>query len=227
MSSLVSTKEVDHLDEDTPIRGQNYVCLSFISPEQLLKGKDVFALNHFLGKFSKDVSELFANLKTRFPDAASVIDSVVETHKYVLDESELQEQYKFHRSMYGQDIDREFSAANDFQTCVRGIKVRGVFDTLKEAQIRAEVLKRQGDKFDIFIGQVGCWCPWSPSPEMLDNQEYADTALNTLMKKYKENMSLRDEVYEQRKQEKMRKAMMDSEKDPWIAKKDLSTVNEE
>lgn len=225
-SPLVSTKEVDYLDEDKPLRGQNYVCLSFISPEQLLKNKEAYAFHRFLGQFSKDMSELFANLKTRFPDAAGVIDTVSETHKYIFDENELQEQYKFYRSMNDQDIDRDFSAANDFQTCVRGIKVRGVFDTLKEAQVRAEVLKRQGDKFDIFIGQVGCWCPWAPSAEMLDNQEYADTALNTLMKKYKENMALRDEMYEQRKQEKMRKAVMETQEDPWMAK-NLNTVEEE
>jgi len=215
---LVPTKEVDYLDEDKPIRGQNYVCLSFISPEQLLKDKDVYAMNRFLGQFARDVKALFEGMKQRFPDAAGNIDQVMEVHKYVFDEAELQEQYKFYRGLHAADIDREFSAENDFQTCVRGIKVRGVFDTLKEAQVRAEVLKRQGDKFDIFIGQVGCWCPWSPSPEMLDNQEYADTALNTLMKKYKDNMTIRDEVYEQRKQEKMRKAMTEDE-DPWMAKR--------
>lgn len=215
---LVSTKEVDYLDEDKPIRGQNYVCLSFLSPEQFLKEKDVYAINRFLGQFAKDVKLLFEGMKQRFPDVAANIDQVMEVYKYVFDENELQEQYKFYRNMHAADIDREFSAENDFQTCVRGIKVRGVFDTLKEAQVRAEVLKRQGDKFDIFIGQVGCWCPWSPSPELLDNQEYADTALNTLMKKYKDNMAIRDEVYEQRKQEKMRKAMTDGE-DPWLAKR--------
>ena len=224
-SSLVATKEVDYLDEDKPLKGQNYVCLSFISPEQVLKNKDVYAMNKFLGQFSGQVAELFENLKTRFPESKEIIDGIAENHKFVFNGAELEEQYKFYRSMHDADIDREFSAENDFQTCVRGIKVRGVFDTLKEAQVRAEVLKRMGDKFDIFIGQVGCWCPWSPSPEALDDQEYADTALNTLMKKYKENMNLRDEQYEQRKQDKMQKAM-NAAKDAWMANKEGASASD-
>ena len=67
------------------------------------------------------------------------------------------------------------------------------------------LLVRMGDKFDIFVGQVGCWCPWSPNPEDLQDQEYAETELNTLMKKYKENSTQRDLEFEQRKQEKIDK----------------------
>jgi hypothetical protein len=38
---VVSTKEIDYLDEDKPLRGQNYVCLSFISPEDVLIDKEI------------------------------------------------------------------------------------------------------------------------------------------------------------------------------------------
>jgi hypothetical protein len=60
-----------------------------------------------------------------------------------------------------------------------------------------------GDKFDIFVAQVGCWCPWSPNPNDLENQEYAETSLNTLMMKYKENMDARDQEYSDRKNTKI------------------------
>jgi hypothetical protein len=53
---------------------------------------------------------------------------------------------------------------------------------------------------------VGCWCPWSPNPEDLENQEYSETQLNTIMKKYKENQENRDVFYTERKDEKIRKA---------------------
>jgi hypothetical protein len=61
-------------------------------------------------------------------------------------------------------------------------------------------LKKIDNKFNIYIAQVGCWCPWSPNPECLDNQEYSETQLNTLMKEYKNNMDNRDIVFENRKQ---------------------------
>ena len=114
---------------------------------------------------------------------------------------------------------------------MRGIKVRGVFDTIEEAKNRSEFLKKVDDKFDIFIGQVGCWCPWSPHPSDLENQEYGETQLNTLMKKYKENMDSKDEVFEKRKQEAINSSSNKSDvediseqlekTDPWIERQNV------
>ena len=61
-------------------------------------------------------------------------------------------------------------------------------------------MKKIDNKFNIYIAQVGCWCPWSPNPECLENQEYSETQLNTLMKEYKKNMDNRDVIFESRKQ---------------------------
>ena len=36
------SKYIDLLDEDKPIAGQKYVCLSFVSPEDILKDKNLF-----------------------------------------------------------------------------------------------------------------------------------------------------------------------------------------
>ena len=36
---------VDYLEVDNPIPGQNYVCLSFVSPEKTLKEKELFLFN--------------------------------------------------------------------------------------------------------------------------------------------------------------------------------------
>ena len=64
---------------------------------------------------------------------------------------------------------------------------------------RSEFIKKIDNKFNIYIAQVGCWCPWSPNPDCLENQEYAETQLNTLMKEYKKNMNDKDIVFENRK----------------------------
>ena len=82
-----------------------------------------------------------------------------------------------------------------------------------------------GDKFNIFVAQVGVWCPWSPNPEEIQEQEYAETQLNTLMKGYRENMELRDQFYEQRKEEKIKEAQEQlksalEKKDPWLEGKE-------
>ena len=205
--SLVSTKEVDYLDEDKPLRGQNYVCLSFLSPEDILKNKDVYYFERYLENFSKQMDELLSGLADKYKEDVSSIKLIRENNEKIFNGRELQEDFRFFKRVKSETIEKEFHEENNFQTSVRGIKVRGVFETLKEAQVRAEVLRRSGDtRFDIFVGQVGVWCPWSPNPEDLQEQEYAESQLNTLMKQYKENMTLRDEFYEMRKQEKLQDA---------------------
>ena len=39
---------VDLLDEDKPISGQNFACISFVSPEKILKQKQFFLFEQFL-----------------------------------------------------------------------------------------------------------------------------------------------------------------------------------
>ena len=199
--------EEDYLDEDKPLRGQNYVCLSFLSPEDILKNKDVYYFERYLENFSKQMDELLSSLAEKYKDEASSIKLIRENNEKIFNGCELQEDFRFFKRVQSETIEKEFHEENNFQTSVRGIKVRGVFETLKEAQVRAEVLRRSGDtRFDIFVGQVGVWCPWSPNPEDLQEQEYAESQLNTLMKQYKENMNMRDEFYEMRKQEKLQEA---------------------
>lgn len=223
-SPLVSTKEVDYLDEDKPIRGQNYVCMSFISPEEVLQNKETFMFTKYLAKFSEDIKLLMDNLANKYPEDKGILQTIVENHDYLFSSTKMQENYEFFKSVNGYDIEKEFNEINDFRTSVRGIKVRGVFDSLKEAQMRAELLKRMGDKFNIFVGQVGCWCPWSPNPEDLQDAEYAETQLNTLMKKYKENMIMRDQHYEERKNAKIAAAMKerDASKVQEVATQDIA-----
>ena len=55
MAELVSTKDVDYLDEDKPIRGQNFVLVSFLSPEDVIVNKDVYVFSKFIEKFSNDM----------------------------------------------------------------------------------------------------------------------------------------------------------------------------
>lgn len=222
--NVIYTKDVDYLDEDKPIRNQNYVCLSFLSPEEVLANKDVFYVEKFLDRFSKDMDALFNGLRTKYPDDADMLNQIRETNQYIFNGKELQEQFRFFKEVNSGDLEKEFHEKNDFRTSIRGIKVRGVFDTLKEAQNRADFLKKSGDKFDIFVGQVGCWCPWSPNPYDMEDVQYAEAQLNTLMSKYKENAANKDIFFEERKNAKIEDARAKLEKskvdsleqpDPW------------
>lgn len=202
----VPTKVQDFLDEDPALRGQNYVCLSFVSPEELLANKEVYFFQEFLKRFCSDMNKVTKDISERFPEIGSVMNNLKDSHPHIFDETQLQDEFRTFKSLESDRLEKAFHEMNEFRTTIRGVKVRGVFDTVADAKNRADFLKRTGDKFDIFIGQVGCWCPWSPNPHDIEDHEYAETQLNTFMKKYKENISQKDEIYNNRKAERMKVA---------------------
>jgi hypothetical protein len=95
-------------------------------------------------------------------------------------------------------LEEEFYALNEFRTSMRGVKVRGVFGNTKEAELKAKKLQTKDKYHNIFMGEMGKWTPWDPSPNEVKDQEYNNDQLNTLMKKYKENEDSREKFFEER-----------------------------
>lgn len=199
--SMVSVKERDYLEQDPPIRGQQFVCLSFISPEKTLQDKETYCFSKFLGNFRNDIDLMFNNLKEKFKEDKMVqemVDALKDRYDYLYDAKTLKNEYDYFKEHNSESLDKTFLEENDFQTSVRGIKVRGTYDSLPEAKNRAEKIRTFDKNNNVFIAEVGCWCPWSPYPDEIKDQEYSETALNTLMKKYNENMIEKDEHHKER-----------------------------
>lgn len=221
---VTSVKECDYLDQDPPLRNQNYVCLSFISPEDVIKKKEVYFFENFLKNFAQEMTEFFGHLSEKYVDEKDMISNIKERYQYLFDTSKVQEEYEYYLSQNSSNLEEEYFKQNDFQTSIRGIKVRGVFDSLREAEIRSQVLRKLDDKFNVYVAQVGCWCPWSPNPEDIAEQEFAETHLNTMVKKYKENQEKRDMFYQERKRDlqfsSVKKAL--EQTDAWSANRESS-----
>ena len=132
--------------------------------------------------------------------------------KFTMTESQWKEEYENFLSTNEDDLEKEFSSQNNFQTSTRGIKVRGVFDTYREAQVRAQVLQRMDRSFHVFVGQVGYWLPWDPDANKIEDQEYLENELNNLVHKYKENEMQRDNYYSQQVRDRKQKAIEENEK---------------
>ena len=218
-------KKEDFLDVDTQIAGQNYVCLSFLSPEKLIKNKDTFIFENFI----KDVFD----------------NNELEDIKK-LKGSDIIEKFNDFKYTNENKLTREFFEDNECQNCIRGLKVRGVFDTYKEAQIRSKVLQRMDSNFNVFIGQVGYWLPWDPNADDVQDQEYLESELNNLMHEYKKNQDQKDLFFQEQirekkaaiaeenknrtdnvvEEEKLSKEMKDSltEEDPWIKQKNAKII---
>lgn len=200
--NLIPCAQEDFLDSDPLIRGQKYVCLSFISPEDAIKNKETYFFKKYLESFSQDLTALFVNSKETFKENLEFVDALhglQERYSHLFNGVKLNDEFDFFKANHGATLESEYLEENNFQTSIRGLKVRGSYESLKEAQIRAQVLKRMDDRFNVFIAQVGCWCPWSPNPDELENQEYAETQLNTLVKNYYDNQQEKDEFFMKRK----------------------------
>ena len=182
--------EPDFLENDTPIPGQNYVCLSFLSPESCIADKQLFLTYNFL----KDSATTLFNK---------------ESENQVSFES-FKGQYEEYCFREQERLQKQFHEDNDFTTSVRGLKVRGVYDNIVEAKYRAKQLQRKAPLFNVFVGQVGFWLPWDPSPGQISEQEYLNDQLNTLMKSYRENQEQKNMVWSQNKDNIMKKVANDA-----------------
>ncbi len=209
--------EEDFLEVDQPIPGQSYVCLSFVSPEKTIVNKEQWMFYNYHQYVIGEYNKIFQTLTEKMLDAgddtvpvASVVD-LMKRMKRVFDVNqveydkwkELTEDFRFRE---GDALGRKFDEQNNFQTSVRGVKVRGVYDTYREAEIRSKVLQRMDSRFDVFIGQVGYWLPWHPDVNKIQDQEYMNDELNTLVKEYKSNEAKRDIFYKEQVQQRKSEA---------------------
>lgn len=204
---VVMSTEPDYLEQDAPIRGQNFACVSFVSPEKVIRQREVFTFGKFMADVAKDTAEMLDTLKQKYANDAATCEMIAllrERHAHLWDNEQMQEQYLSFQGLHSDELNEEYHRQHGFQTSVRGIKIRGVCESYEEALKRCKHLHERDPKFAVYVAQVGCWCPWDPSPEEIRDCEYHNQELNTIVKKYKENAEKKDTFYFERKMDKVR-----------------------
>jgi hypothetical protein len=211
--------EEDYLDVDKPISGQNFYCVSFVSPEKILEQKDKFMFYHYERAVNKKISTMLdeglTSLIDKSEDGNIDVSDVIALKKnvsktcteYDLTFEQFKDKLEDFKFSNEEKIGEVFDKANNFKTSVRGVKVRGVYDTKREADVRASVLQRQDPLFDVFVGQIGYWCPWDPNPQKIDDIEYMNNDLNKLVKEYKSNEAKKDMFYQEQKTQRQKDAI--------------------
>ncbi len=111
----------DYLEVDAPIPGQNFCCLSFISPEKVLVQKESFYIKEFLKSLQSNAS---INTESTEPGEESKTSDEITINISKVDT--LYDDFMF---INQQKLDEEFHKSNDFRTSVRGVKVRGVYNS--------------------------------------------------------------------------------------------------
>lgn len=217
----------DFLDSDPPVLGQNYVCLSFVSPEKFLKQKEMYLFHKYMLDKFRDYSQVIdvlskKQLKVDPEELDKMSDEEVSADvnkklvKELRQKAKLEFEYTYDQFktnyedfMYrcGERHTEAFDKSNEYRTSTRALKIRGVYETYKEAEVRAKALQRRDQSFHVFVGTVGAWLPWDPEADKVQNEEYLNEELNTLIKEYKKNQVHKDMLYEQEKEDRRKDQM--------------------
>jgi len=210
--------KIDLLDEDKPIAEQKFVCLSFVSPEKIIKSKEMFLFEEFVKQynFNKNAEILtkFANfISYKFElDSENVMKDLKEfsVAEEQLLRNSVSDDYNTYIDNNGDQLNAEFSKQYDFQTSVRGIKVRGTFPTQEEAELRCKMLRNVDPNHDVYVGPVGIWVPFHPEAYKTGRVEYLEKELNQLMHEKEKNESQARTHFETRVKESKLEAISEN-----------------
>jgi len=212
----INPKYVDLLSEDPPIANQQYGCYSFVSPEKIIKQKDIFMFEKFVKQWQ------YAKALNMFSDFMQFI-----AHKYTIDPEKLmgdfvefvtEEENTLKREDVTSDFNHfmdknevrlteDFQKQHNFQTSVRGFINRGNFGTSEEAEKFAKQIRDRDPNHDIFVGRNFVWTPLDPDAYKTGRIEFMEEELNQLHHEKLKNEMKAKEEFEKRLYESKRKAI--------------------
>ena len=211
-----NTSYVDLLDEDKPISGQKFVCLSFISPEEHIKNKNLFYFEKYLKNFEfKKTFEKYTQFlnfvsykyNIDFNKLTKDMEEFVQEEKENLFLTTLDDDYKSFIDAKEEELQKQYNEENEFQTNTRGLKVRGTFDSQEEAEMRCKMLRQEDPNHDVYVGPVGMWMPFHPEAYKTGRVEYLEKELNELMSQKKKNDEISKESFKTRVKDAKKKAI--------------------
>jgi hypothetical protein len=189
------TDKVDYLDEDPIIPSQKYCVVSVLTPKNFKKSAE---------------AENKAADVVSFTGVSTVADGEVvalDTHNNLIEEHNkvLREMAALKTELLGLK-----QKSDEKDITMYTFKVRGAYETVDEAQKRIQYLNSIDNNVNIYLAEVGKWCPFEDDPEKAKDSVYKDEELNRLMKGYKENQEKANEHFQQRKAEMVAKALVDT-----------------
>ena len=214
-------KYVDVLEEDKPIAGQKFACVSFISPEKVIADKNLFYFGEFvkgwdlakgLEKYRQFMAFLAYKYDVPLDNLSADLSEFCESERGNLFATTLEDDYRNYLDANEERLEQEFSEANAFQTNVRGLKIRGVYPTQQEAELRCKMIREVDPDHDVYVGPVGMWMPFHPEAYRTGRTEYLEEELNQLMHEKTKNESAAKQEFEKRLKDTRKKAMEDNER---------------
>ena len=212
-------KYIDLCEEDQPIAGQKFACLSFVSPDKILKKREVFLFDTFIKRwdFSKSMERYFEFIhfiaykySLKADTLISDFNEFIKEESIKLQKNGIEDDFKNFIDKEEEKLNEKFNKEHSFQTSVRGLKVRGVYGTQEEAEMKSKQLREKDPNHDIFVGPVGTWLPWDPDAYKTGRVEHMEEELNALHQEKLKNEELAKKEFEERIRETKKQAIREN-----------------
>jgi len=220
-NGTINPKYVDVLDEDKPIAGQRFTCISFISPEKIIRARELFSFEQFLKQWDLNKSlDAFTHFlhflaykySLNFDGLNADLQEFCKEEKDKLCITTLEDDYKNFLDTNEADLNNKYNTLHSFQTSVRAVKVRGSYPTQEEAELRCKMVREVDPNHDVYVGPVGMWLPFHPEAYKTGRVEYLEEELNQLMHEKRNNDTYAKTEFDKRLRETKEQAMEDNKK---------------
>ena len=212
-------KYIDLCDEDAPLAGQKFACMSFISPEKVLKKREVFLFDQFvkqwdftksMQKYNDFLNFLSYKYNLKVDNVISDFNDFVKEENDILKSNSVEDDFKTFLDKNEDKLNAQFQKEHEFQTSVRGLKIRGVYATQEEAEMRCKKVRETDPNHDIYVGPVGIWIPWDPDAYKTGRIEFMEEELNQLHNEKIKNEAKAKEEFDRRVKEAKKKAIQEN-----------------
>jgi hypothetical protein len=171
------------------IASQLYGCYSFVSPEKIIKQKDLFMFEQFVKQwdFSKSLS-IYSDFlqfvsfkyKLKVENLMTDFQEFIKEEENVLKATNVENDFKTFLDKNEGKLSEQFQREHGFQTSVRGFMNRGNFPTPEEAEKHAKQIRERDPNHDIFVGRNFVWTPLDPDAYKTGRIEFMEEELNQL-----------------------------------------------
>jgi hypothetical protein len=215
----LNSRYIDLLSEDPVIASQQYGCYSFVSPEKIIKNRNLFMFEKFVKQweYSKALSLFsdftqFLSFKYNIQSESIMNDLVLfcKEEENVLKREDVEGDFKQYLDKNEERLAEEYNRNNKFQTSVRGFISRGNFGTIDEAEKYAKELRDRDPNHDIFVGRNFVWTPMDPDAYKTGRIEFLEEELNQLHHEKLANEKKAKEEFDKRLYDAKRRAIEDN-----------------
>jgi hypothetical protein len=163
-------------------------------------------------KFVQFLNFISYKYNVSFEDVSNDFKDFVNEERETLSKSNMTDDYKTFLDNNETELDKSFNRLHNFQTTTRGLKIRGSYPSMEEAELRCKLLREIDPNHDIMVGPVGMWMPWEPEAYKTGRVEYMEEELNQLMHEKTKNESNAKTAFDQRIKETKQKAIEENVK---------------